>query len=95
MKNTETLKLLKRFAAISLIMLCGIAMVCGAAIVNQNSRALAFGEPGQQVGFVLDPQVVTVQSGEFILEWSPALRWARFAPAPAGTWLMLVYSFTL
>jgi len=87
---TETLKLLKRFTAICLIMLCVIAMVCGAAIVNHNSRYLTLGETGRQVGLTLGSEVVSLQSDEFTLVWSPALRWARFMPAPVGTFFMFL-----
>jgi hypothetical protein len=89
---TETLKLLKRFAAVCLILLCIIAMASGAAIVSTNSRQLAFGEAGQQVGFSFDAQIVTIQTQQQLFEWTPVVRWVRLAPAPVGTWLMLAYA---
>lgn len=94
---TESLKLLKHFAAICLILLCGIAMLCGVAVVRSNTRQLSFGEEGQQVGFSFDAEVTTIQAGQQLLEWpafSPALALARLAPAPIGTWLMVVHAAT-
>ena len=90
---TESLKLLKRFAALCLLLLCFTGMVCGAAVVRGNTRYLAFGEQGQQVGVSFDPEVTAISAGEFAMEWpalSPALRWARLTPAPVGTVFMFV-----
>jgi len=68
-------------------------MICAAAVVRSNTHYLAFGEQGQQVGFSFDPEVTAISAGGFAVEWpalSPALRWARLAPAPVGTVLMFV-----
>ena len=89
---TETLKLLKRFTMASLMLLCVTAMVCGAAIVDSNTRALALGEQGRQVGFTLDKETTTIETGRQTVTWpplEPILRWARLAPAPVGTLIAL------
>ena len=56
---SETLKILKRFAACSLLCLCVTAMVCGAAMVDTNTRRLALNEPGRQVGLHFDQKTTT------------------------------------
>ena len=94
----ETLRLVKRFAALSLLLLCVIGMVCGAATVRSNTRDMAFGEPGRQVGVSFDAEVTTITTDRRVMEWpalSPALSAARFAPAPVGTLLMFVDSFVI
>jgi len=91
----ETMKLLKRFAVVCLILLCVTAALGAATVVRNNSRLLTFGQAGQQVAFSMDTQVVTFQAGEVarvLPRISPWLRWARHAPVPLGTWLMLAYS---
>ena len=89
---TETLQLLKRFAVTSLLLLCAVAMLCGAAIVDSNTRRLAMGDPGRQVGFSLDKETTTIMTGEQTMTLPPlerALDWLRFAPAPIGTLVMI------
>ena len=84
---TETQKLLKRFALASLLLLCVTAMLCGAALVDSNTRFLSLGDPGRQVGFALDKQTVTLRWDANNIALPPVtsvLRWARLAPAPAG-----------
>jgi len=91
----ESLKLLKRFAALCLLLLCAIGMICGATLVRSNTRHMAFGEPGRQVGFSFDPEVTTITTDLRVLEWpalSPTLSMARFAPAPVGTVFMVIDS---
>lgn len=91
----ETLKLLKRFAAVCLILLCITAALGAATVVRNNSRLLAFGQAEQQVAFSMDTQVVTFQAGEVahvLPRVSPWLRYARHMPAPVGTWLMFAYT---
>ena len=88
----ESLKLLKRFALVSLLALCLIAMLCGGAVVNNNSRLLALGEAGQQAGLHFDSETVTLTAGQQALVWpagAAALHWARLAPAPIGTLVAL------
>ena len=90
---SEMLKLLKRFAATCLLLLCVTAMFCGGTVVRSNTRHMAFGEAGQQVGFSFDPEVTTITTGQRVIEWpalSPALQWARLTPAPVGTVIMIV-----
>ena len=53
---TETLKLLKRFAFCALLLLCLTACVCGAVLVDANTRYLSLGEQGRQVGFSMDSE---------------------------------------
>ncbi|MCL2446156.1 MAG: hypothetical protein FWD06_05265 [Oscillospiraceae bacterium] len=92
---TETLKLLKRFAATCLILLCLTAALGAATVVRNNSRLLTFGQAGQQVAFSMDMQVITFQVSDVTHELpriSPWLRWARHAPAPLGAWLMVAYA---
>ena len=91
----ETMKLLKRFAATCLILLCVTAALGAATVVRNNSRLLTFGQAGQQVAFSMDRQVVTFESGDIAHELPrimPWLRWARHAPAPLGAWLMVAYA---
>jgi len=95
MQNAELLKLLRRFAALSLLLLCVIGMACGTAIVRSNTRHMALGEPGRQVGFSFDPEVTTITTDLRVLEWPSAptaLQWMRLAPAPLGTLFMVVNS---
>lgn len=92
---TETFKLLKRFAATCLILLCLTAAFGAATVVHSNSRLLTFGEAGQQVAFSMNSQVITFETNEearVLPRLSPWLRWARHAPAPLGTWFMLAYA---
>lgn len=89
---TESMKLLKRFALASLLMLCVIAMFCGAALVDSNTRYLSLGDPGRQVGIALDKETVTLRWDEQTVELPPlraAVQWARLAPAPAGSMIAL------
>ena len=84
---TETLKLLRRFALVSLLLLCVTAMFCGAALVDTNTRYLSLGDPGRQVGFALDKETVTLRWDTRTVPLpplAPMTRWARLAPAPAG-----------
>ena len=93
----ESLRLVKRFAAACLMTLCVIGMGCGAALADSNTRRLALDEPGRQVGFSFDRETVTIMSGEqaFALPaLAPVLRWARLAPAPLGTLVMVIASLT-
>ncbi|MCL2531695.1 MAG: hypothetical protein FWE40_06020 [Oscillospiraceae bacterium] len=92
---TETLKLLKHFAATCLILLCLTAALGAATVVRNNSRLLTFGQAGQQVAFSMDTQVMTFQTGEVLHvlpRISPWLRLARHAPAPLGAWLLMAYA---
>jgi len=57
---SETLRLLKRFALVSLLLLCVVAMACGAALVDTNTRFLTLGEPGRQVAFAMDRTTTTL-----------------------------------
>jgi len=84
---TETMKLLKRFALASLLLLCVTAMFCGAALVDTNTRYLSLGDPGRQVGIALDRETVTLRWDARTMALpalAPAMRWARLAPAPVG-----------
>ncbi|MDR0532164.1 MAG: hypothetical protein LBG83_08885 [Oscillospiraceae bacterium] len=83
---------LKRFALSAIVCTCLTAMACGAALVNVNSRAIALGRPGRQVGLQTDRQTVTffLEDKPFALPSAvPLLRWARLAPAPAGSLIAL------
>ncbi|MDR2753514.1 MAG: hypothetical protein LBB50_04310 [Oscillospiraceae bacterium] len=83
----ESFKILKRFALTCLLCLCFVAMLCGGALVQSNTRRLSLGTPGQQVGFLADRQTVTLQSGGRTVRLpalGTALYWARLAPAPLG-----------
>ena len=83
----ETPKLLKRFALASLLLLCVTAMLCGAALVDTNTRYLSLGDPGRQVGIALDRETTTLRWDTRTVTLpplDPAIRWARLAPAPAG-----------
>gem|GEM_PF-4905145 len=87
--------MLKRFAALCLIVLCLTAALGAASVVRSNTQLLTFGEAGQQVAFSMDTQTVTVATSETVHvlpRVSAWLRWARHAPAPVGTWLMLAYA---
>ena len=98
MQNAEILKLLKRFAALCLLLLCGIGMACGVFMVRSNTRHMAFGEAGRQVGFSFDPEVTSITTGQRVLEWpstSATLQWARLAPAPVGTLVMVIDSLII
>jgi len=89
---TETQKLLKRFALVSLLLLCVTAMLCGAALVDSNTRWLSLGDPGRQVGFALDRETVTLRWGTGAVALpsiASAVQWARLAPAPAGCLIQL------
>ena len=68
---TETLKLLKRFAFASLLLLCLTACVCGAALVDANTRYLSLGEQGRQVGFALDRETATFVMDEVAIALPP------------------------
>ena len=84
---TESQKLLKRFALASLLFLCVTAMLCGAALVDSNTRFLSLGDPGRQVGFAMDRETTTLRwDGQAVSlpPLAPAVRWLRLAPAPAG-----------
>ena len=92
----ETLKLLKGFATTCLIVLCITAALGAGTVVRNNSRLLTFGQAGQQFAFSMDAQVITIARDEFthaLPRMSPWLRYARLAPAPVGTWLLLAYAF--
>ena len=85
---TESHKLLKRFALASLLLLCVTAMLCGAALVDSNTRFLSLGDPGRQVGITRDRQTVTFRwdgQGLDLPPLAPSLQWLRLAPAPAGS----------
>ena len=85
---TESQKLLKRFALASLLLLCVTAMLCGAALVDSNTRFLSLGDPGRQVGFALDRGTTTFRwDGQAVAlpPLAPAIKWLRLAPAPAGS----------
>ena len=84
---TESQKLLKRFALASLLLLCVTAMLCGAALVDSNTRFLSLGNPGRQVGFALDRQTTTLRwDGQAVAlpPLAPSIQWLRLVPAPAG-----------
>ena len=87
----ETLKFLKRFALISLLLLCLTAMACGAALVDANTRFLSQGIGGREVGISLDRQTTAFMMDDlaYPLPLAPLLRYARFAPAPVGTLIAL------
>ena len=90
---TENLKLFKRFTVTCLLILCVTSLVCGIALVAENTRYLALGETGRQVGITLDRETTTILAGArrvTLPTLSPALQWARFAPAPVGTVVMLI-----
>ena len=94
---TESLKLLKRFTVLCMLLLCFIAMLCGGAVVDRNTRQLALGESKRQVGFSLDRETTTIMTGRQTVTWptaSPALRRARYAPAPLGTLVMIGECFS-
>ncbi len=85
---TETLKLLKKFALISLLMLCVIGLVCGVIMVDTNTRFLTLGDPGQLVGIALDKQTVTLRWDTKSLALPPlseAVQVLRLSPAPLGS----------
>ena len=85
---TESQKLLKRFALASLLLLCVTAMLCGAALVDSNTRFLSLGDPGRQVGFALDKETTTLRwDGQAVTlpPLAPSIQWLRLAPAPAGS----------
>jgi len=84
---TESQKLLKRFALASLLLLCVTAMLCGAALVDSNTRFLSLGDPGRQVGFALDRETATLRwDGRAVAlpPLAPSIQWLRLAPAPTG-----------
>jgi len=84
---TETQKLLKRFALASLLLLCITAMLCGAALVDTNTRYLSLGDPGRQVGIALDQETTTFRWDVRTVAMpslASTIQWARLAPAPAG-----------
>ena len=84
---TETLRLLKRFALASLLLLCVTAMFCGAALVDANTRYLSLGDPGRQVGIALDRETTTLRWDTRTVAlppFNPAVQWIRLAPAPVG-----------
>jgi len=84
---TETQKLLKRFALASLLLLCVTAMLCGAALVDTNTRYLSLGDPGRQVGVALDRETTTLRWDTHTVSLppiAPAIQWARLTPAPVG-----------
>ena len=86
------LKYLRRFAVASLLCLCVTAMACGGALVNANSGALTLGRKEVQAGFQSDKRTVTFFVAEQTYDlpsWEEALRWARLAPAPAGSFIMI------
>jgi len=85
---TESQKLLKRFALTSLLLLCVTAMLCGAALVDSNTRFLSLGDPGRQVGFALDRETTTLRwDGQAVAlpPLAPSVQWLRLAPVPAGS----------
>ena len=89
---TESHKLLRRFALASLLLLCVTAMLCGAALVDSNTRFLSLGDPGRQVGIALDKQTVTLRwDGQAVAlpPLAPSVQWLRLAPAPAGNLVMI------
>ena len=84
---TETQKLCKRFALASLLLLCVTATLCGAALVDSNTRFLSLGDPGRQVGFAMDRETATLRwDGQAVAlpPLAPSVQWLRLAPAPAG-----------
>jgi len=84
---TESQKLLKRFALASLLLLCVTAMLCGAALVDSNTRFLSLGDPGCQVGFALDRETAALRWDGQAVALPPlvsSVHWLRLAPAPAG-----------
>ena len=88
----ESHKMLRRFALASLLLLCVTAMLCGAALVDSNTRFLSLGEPGRQVGFALDRETTTLRwDGQAVVlpPLAPSLQWLRLAPAPAGSLVMI------
>jgi len=89
---TEYQKLLKRFALASLLLLCVTAMLCGAALVDSNTRFLSLGDPGRQVGFALDRETTTLRWDGQAVDLPPlvpAMQRLRLAPAPAGCLLAI------
>lgn len=92
----ETLKLLKRFALVSLLCLCVTGALCGGAMVDENTRKLALGETGAQVGLRGDQQTVTffkqTETAAALAEFpspGPLVRVLRLAPAPLGNLVAL------
>lgn len=88
----ETLRFLKRFALTALLLLCLTAMACGAALVDANTRFLSQGARGRQVGISLDRETSAFLMDDRAYTLSPLeplLRYARLAPAPAGTVIAL------
>ena len=84
---SESQKLLKRFALVSLLLLSVTAMLCGAALVDSNTRWLSLGDPGRQVGFALDKETTAFRWDTRTVVLPPpasAMQWARLAPAPLG-----------
>jgi len=93
---TEAQRLLKRFALASLLLLCVTAMLCGAALVDTNTRWLSLGDPGRQVGIALDRETTTLRWDTRTVELpplAPVAQWARFAPAPAGCLVNIYFMF--
>jgi len=87
----ETTKFLKRFALISLLLLCLTAMACGAVLVDANTRTLSLGGQGRQVGISLDRETTAFMMDEqaYALPLASLLRYARLAPPPIGTLVAL------
>ncbi|MCL2106902.1 MAG: hypothetical protein FWH26_07615 [Oscillospiraceae bacterium] len=89
----ESIKLLKRFALASLLCLCVTAMVCGGVAVDENTRRLAFGTRGRQVGVSFDRETTTLQLGGGktvdLPPLMPVVQAMRYAPAPVGCWVMV------
>ncbi|MDR2525232.1 MAG: hypothetical protein LBC83_03415 [Oscillospiraceae bacterium] len=87
----ETLKLMKRYALAALLLLCLTGAVCGAAMVDENSRRLSVGEKGAQVGFQSDRKTVALfreAEEPAILAVLPPpqfLEVLRCSPAPVGS----------
>ena len=65
---SESLRLLKRFALVSLLLLCVTAMACGVALVDSNTRFLSLGEPGRQVAFAMDRETTTFMMDELSID---------------------------
>ncbi|MDR2647692.1 MAG: hypothetical protein LBB67_06185 [Oscillospiraceae bacterium] len=85
---TESVRLLKRFALTSLILLCAAVMLCGGLIVDENTRKLAFGTEGREVGMQLDKQTTTLFVDKKAIALPPLETIAdgiRCAPAPIGS----------
>ena len=83
---------LKRFALSSLLCICVTAMCCGGVLVNANSRELSLGRKEVQAGLQQDKRTVTffvAEEGFALPALEDILRWARLAPAPAGSLAMI------